>query len=131
MSEELITKCLSLSLDEKKQLVARITASIQGKEDYTRAVELLDIYAGVTGRTPDLFSRDRKDVWAKTMVAYRLLQEGYSLESVTRQLYRKDHSTIIHYRQKMQDALDLPQAYKDILHIWNEFQKRIDNDFHY
>lgn len=130
MSEELITQCLSLSLDEKKQLVARITASIQGKEDCTRGVELLDIYSGVIGRKVNLFSRDSINVWAKTMVAYRMIQEGYSLESITRQLYRKDHSVIIHYRQKMEDALSLPDAYQDIMQIWNEFQKRIDNDIH-
>ena len=130
MSEELVKECLSLSLDEKRQLVARVKASIDGYNDCTRAVELLDIYSDVTGRKPNLFSRDRNDVWAKTMVAYQLIQEGYSLESVARQLYRKDHSTIIHYRQKMEDALQMAFAYQDILPIWNEFQKRIQHDIH-
>lgn len=130
MSEELVRQCMSLSLDEKRQLVVKLQDSIQGKEDCTRAVELLDIYSDVTGRRPNLFSRDRNDVWAKTMVAYQLIQEGYSLESVARQLYRKDHSTIIHYRQKMEDALQMAFAYQDIIPIWNEFQKRIQHDIH-
>lgn len=130
MSEELVRQCLSLSLDDKKLLVGILQDSILGKYNCTRGVELLDIYADVTGRKPNLFSRDKDDVWAKTMVAYQLLEEGYSLESVARQLYRKDHSSVIHYRQKMQDALDVPQAYQDILPIWNEFQKRIQDDIH-
>lgn len=130
MSEELVRQCLSLSLDDKKLLVAKIQDAIQGKENFTRGVELLDIYSGVIGRKVNLFSRDSINVWAKTMVAYRMIQEGYSLESITRQLYRKDHSVIIHYRQKMHDALSLPDAYQDIMQIWNEFQKRIDNDIH-
>ena len=121
---------MSLSLDDKKLLVMKLQDAIHGKDNCTRGVELLDIYAEVTGRRPSLFSRDRMDVWAKTMVAYQLLQEGYSLESASRQLYRKDHSSVIHYRQKMQDALDVPQAYQDILPIWNEFQKRIQDDIH-
>ena len=130
MSEELVRQCMSLSLDDKKLLVGRLQDSILGKDNCTRGVELLDIYSEVTGRRPNLFSRDKDDVWAKTMVAYQLLEEGYSLESVARQLYRKDHSSVIHYRQKMQDALDVPQAYQDILPIWNEFQKRIQDDIH-
>ncbi len=130
MSEDLVRQCMSLSLDDKKLLVGKLQDSIQGKDNCTRGVELLDIYSEVTGRRPNLFSRDKDDVWAKTMVAYRLIQEGYSLESITRQLYRKDHSVIIHYRQKMEDALSMPGAYQDIIPIWNEFQKRIQDDIH-
>lgn len=130
MSEELVRQCLSLSLDEKKQLLARVKASIDGREDCTRAVDLLDIYSAITGRRVNLFSRDQGDVWARTMVAYRMIQEGYTLESISRQLYKKDHSVIINYRQKMENALAVPDAYRDIMPIWNEFQKRIENDIH-
>lgn len=129
MSEELVRQCMSLTLDEKKQLIARIKTSLDGWDSW-RADRLLELYGEVTGRRPNLFSRDRNDVWAKTMVAYQLIQEGYTLQSISRMLCRKDHSTIIHYRQKMQDALDVPQAYQDILPIWDEFQKRIQDDIH-
>ena len=124
MSGELVRQCLSLSVDEKKQLIHRINESIEGNDSW-RADRLLDAYCEVTGRRVNLFSRDKDDVWGKAMVAYQLIQEGYSLESIALQLCKKDHSSIIHYRQKMQDALDLPQAYQDILPIWNKFQKQI------
>ena len=93
-------------------------------------MDLLDIYSAIVGRRVNLFSRDQGDVWARTMVAYRMIQEGYTLESISRQLYKKDHSVIINYRQKMENALAVPDAYRDIMPIWNEFQKRIDNDIH-
>ena len=129
MNEDLINTCLSLSLDEKKQLIARLTANLTGC-DYGHAADYLDIYRQVTGRKVNLFSRDQEDVWGKAMVGYQLLQEGYTLSAVTRMLYRKDHSVIIRYRRKMEDALSVPEAYQDIIPIWNEFKKRIENDIH-
>ena len=124
MSGELVHQCLSLSVDEKKQLIHRIKESIEGHDSW-RADRLLEIYHDVTGRRVNLYSRDKDDTWGKAMVAYQLIQEGYSLESIAMQLCKSNHSSIIHYRQKMQDALDMPGAYQDILPIWNEFQKRI------
>ena len=126
MSEDLINTCLALSLDEKKQLITRLTANVNGC-DYGHAADLLDIYRDVTGRKVNLFSRDQEDVWGKAMVGYQLLQEGYSLSAVTRMLYREDHSTIIRYRQKMEDALAVPYAYRDIIEIWNNFKARYND----
>ena len=68
-------------------------------------------------------------VWVKTMVAYEMMQEGFTLAEIGRQIGR-DHSTIIHYRHKMENALSLPQAYKDIIPVWEEFQKRLNDDIH-
>lgn len=122
-------QCMSLPLDEKRQLISRLQDSCCGHDSW-RADRLMEIYGRVTGRTPNLFSRDKDDVWAKTMVAYQLLEEGYSLAKVTEQLCRKSNSSIVHYRQRMLDALHLPQVYKDIIEIWNEFQKQIQDDIH-
>ena len=126
MSEDLIKRCLSLSIDEKRQLIARIKNSLDGVDSW-RADRLLEMYGEVTGMKPNLYCRDRDHVWAKAMVAYQLLQEGYSLESVAMSLCKHNHSSIIHYRQKMQNALDVPSAYRDIIDIWNKFQKRIQS----
>ena len=125
MNEDLIKTCLALSLDEKKQLITRLTANVDGC-DYGHAADLLDIYQEVTGRKVSLFSRDQEDVWGKAMVGYQLLQEGYTLQAVTRMLCKKDHSVIIRYRRKMEDAFAVPEAYRDIIEIWNEFKKRIE-----
>lgn len=109
-------------------LIARLTANVKGI-DYGHAADLLDIYQEVTGRKINLFCRDQEDVWGKAMVGYQLLQEGFSLSAVSRMLCRKDHSTIIRYRQKMEDALAVPSAYRDIIEIWNNFKARY-NDIH-
>ena len=124
MSEEFIQSCLALPPEDKKLLIARLTANVNGC-DYGHAADLLDIYKEVTGRKVNLFCRDQEDVWGKAMVAYRLLQEGFSLSAVSRMLCRKDHSTIIRYRQKMEDALAVPSAYRNIIEIWNNFKARI------
>ena len=124
MRQGLLTEILGLTIDEKMELINRVQMSIEGT-DGVRSVELLDIYVDVTGRKPKLFSRDREDVWAKAMVAYRMFNEGYTVSEISRQMF-KNHSTVIHYRQKMEDALSVPQAYQDIIPIWNEFQKRIE-----
>lgn len=124
MSEEFIQTCLALPPEDKKRLIARLTADANGC-DYGRAADLLDIYRDVTGRKVNLFCRDQEDVWGKAMVAYQLLREGFTLQAVSRMLYRKDHSTIIRYRQKMEDAIAVPSAYKDIIEIWTNFKSRI------
>lgn len=124
MSEEFIQQCIALPLEDKKLLIARLTANVNGC-DYGHAADLLDIYRDVTGRKVNLFCRDQEDVWGKAMVAYQLLEEGFSLSAVSRMLCKKDHSSVIGYRQKMQDALAVPSAYRDIIEIWNNFKARI------
>lgn len=126
MNEELIQQCLALQPEEQKMLIARLTANVKGI-DYGHAADLLDIYQEVTGRKINLFCRDQEDVWGKAMVAYQLLQEGFTLSAVSRMLCRKEHSTIIRYRQKMEDALAVPSAYRDIIEIWNNFKARYND----
>ena len=74
-------------------------------------------------------SRESLHVWARTMVAYQMLREGYSTVEVGHQMM-KDHSTICHLRSKMQDVFDMPQAYEDILEMWDKFQNQINHDIH-
>lgn len=130
MSEDLKRRCARLTTEEKLQLMAFLSTSIQRERDgigksSLRGSILLGEMGVIYGRAISLTSRDSWDVWARTMVAYQMGLEGYTLAEIGRQLL-KDHSTIIHLRKKMQDALDLPQAYRDIIPIWETFQKRIE-----
>ena len=75
-------------------------------------------------KTISYLSREPMDVWARTMIAYQMLIEGYSTGEIGRQMM-KDHSTIIYLRKKMEDVFAIPQAYRDIIDIWNNFQNRI------
>ena len=131
MSEELINMCLGLSLEERLQLRDILTKSVTSNpvKSPLRGSILLRSIEKILNARISLVSRNPMDVWARTMVAYQMILEGYTCAEVGRQLV-KDHSTITHLKHKMQDALSVPMAYQDIIPIWNEFQKTIDYDFH-
>ena len=131
MTQELKHKCERLSLEEKMELRDYLSASIAnshmgGFHSPLRCSILLGDMAEVMGLDAiGYFSRDPMMVWARAMVAYQMIQEGYSTGEIGRQMM-KDHSTIIYLRKKVQNAFDIPRAYQDILAIWNDFQKRIE-----
>ena len=88
---------------------------------------LLEKMGEVIGEQVDLTSRESRFVWARTMVAYQLTEECYSLSDAGRAL-GKNHSTILWARRKMKDAFALPYAYSDIIQMWNQFQDKIHHD---
>ena len=93
--------------------------------DPFRAEALFRILRQITGAGENRGCRSARCVWYRTMVAYQMIGEGYSTTQIGRQI-GKDHSTIVHYRQKMDDALSMPRAYQDIIPVWEEFKKRIE-----
>lgn len=128
MNDELKKELSLLSLEEKKEVRDYLSQSIaqsrMGMHRDGRAEFLLDTISGLIGHPVSLLDRRPMDVWARTMVAYQMILEGYTTPEIGRQM-RKDHSTVIHYKWKMKDALDLPQAYRDILPLWNDFKETI------
>lgn len=135
MSEELKLMCEDLSLQdmvELREYLSDIISSYKGgiRKTPLRCSMLLGEMADILGvKYISYVSRIPCHVWARTMVAYQMIREGYSTLEIGHQM-EKDHATITHMKNKMKDALSLPQAYQDILPIWNEFQKRIYNDIH-
>lgn len=63
-------------------------------------------------------------VWARSMVAYQMMQEGYGIREIAGQML-KAPASVRHMREKMEDAFALPKAYGDILELWNKFQNKI------
>ena len=128
-------RCLEMPYRYRVNLCAALQESIlqermDGKKPVcSRGEILLEMMGEILGEPVDLKSRDARFVWARTMVTYQLLQEGFSTTEAGRMI-GKDHSTAINMRRRMQDALDLPQAYKDIIDIWKQFQNKIDNEIH-
>lgn len=133
MIKELKRRCERLSHNEKVELRDFLTLCIiEGEEcpkTPLRASILLGEMKRIYGKAISYSNRDAWCVWARTMVAYQMTLEGYSSGEIGRQM-EKDHSTIIYLRRKMQDALDYPQAYKDIIPIWERFQELIRYDIH-
>lgn len=129
MNEELKQMCDALPLDEKVKLRNYLSRQITLVECRSktplRGEILLSDVADVLGESTIPSScRDSKYVWARAMVAYQMSLEGYTCTEIGRQLLRH-HSDIIHLRRRMQDALKLPFAYRDVVEIWNKFQNRI------
>lgn len=94
-----------------------------------RGYILLAHMGDILGEPVKLKSKERRFVLARTMVAYQLRSEGYTTLDAGRMM-GKDHSTISYLTHKMKDALELDYAYKDIVYMWKQFQKLIQDDIH-
>ena len=134
MSGDLKQMCEGLTLQDMVELRECLTDMINSANRVSksplRCSILLGDMAKVMGRESiGYHSRESCEVWARTMVAFQMCKEGYTTGEIGRQM-EKDHSTIIHLRNKMRDVFSLPQMYGDILEIWNRFQKQIGNDIH-
>lgn len=132
MIDDLKLSCTRLNLEDKVELREYLTTLIacdpRGHMIKTpfRCRILLGVMSEIMGDEISYVSRTPMHVWARTMVAYQMIQEGYSTTEIGHQM-SKDHSSITHLKDKMEDALDLPYAYKDILEIWDKFQKQIQS----
>lgn len=132
MRNELKRMCEDLSLQDMVELRKYLSDIISSKgrirKTQLRCSMLLGEMADILGeKYISYVSRIPSHVWARTMVAYQMIKEGYSTMEIGHQMM-KNHSSITHMKDKMQDALSLPQAYGDIIEIWNKFQKRIENE---
>lgn len=132
-ADALRDRCFALPYKERQALMDEIKESlIRDKKQMRRSERgriLLGYMEEILGEAIPVRCRDSKCVWARTMVAYQLLKEGFTTLDAGRML-GKQYTTIIHMRHKMQDALDVPWAYKDIIDIWKRFQNRLQDDIH-
>ncbi len=132
---ELTERCLELPYKERVELCSEIRQSIlreweeQIREKPGRGVILLGYMGEILGEPIPVSSRESRFVWARTMVAFQLLKEGYTTTEVGRMIGR-DHSSVTSMRHRMQDALDYSFAYKDIIHIWKQFQNKLQDEIH-
>lgn len=125
----LTQQCLGLPYGERLSLCASLQKSIAADHprNFNRGKILLGIIEEILGMKVPSDSRQTMYVWARTMVAYQLIKEGYSTTETGRML-SKDHSTIIHLKHKMEDALAYEYAYQDIVDIWKQFQNKLQDD---
>ena len=119
MSDDLKIAVERLTLKDKVELREylsdMIESSRRGRTPLRCSILLGEMAKAMGWQQPIPYeSRESLHVWARAMVAYQMLREGYSTVEVGRQMM-KDHSTICHLRSRMQDVFDMPQAYEDIL----------------
>lgn len=126
-------RCLALPYLDRVSLCEELRSSIEretetGTQTKTnRGQELLGMMEEIMGEPIPLKSRKADYVWARTMVAYQLTREGITTTEAGRML-GKDHSTITFLKEKMEAALTYSYAYKDVVDIWKQFQKRIQDE---
>lgn len=107
-----------MSPEDKEELL--VLLNTQG-DDETRGAELVGKMSSVIGYTLPMKGRKDCDVWERAMVAYQLIEEGFSTTYAGRAI-GKDHSTAIFLHNKMKDALRYPHMYADIIPMWNKFK---------
>lgn len=126
-------RCLQLSDKEKLRICADLLDSLvhkrREKNPADRGQVLLGYMAEIYGMPILINSRKQKFVWARTMVSYQLLEEGFRQAEVARMM-GLTHASIIHLKHKMEDVIDLPEAFQDIMDIWKQFQNKIQDDIH-
>lgn len=94
------------------------------QRDEGRGDELMNLMKEIVGPIPRN-SRDRLYVNARMIVAWQLRKEGYSLSYVGVAV-KRDHSTVVHMTKKMQDIVEFPNAYADVIDIWKQFRNKME-----
>lgn len=89
----------------------------------TTATYLCGVMREVSGCDPAEESRRRPVVTARTFVAYRLMQQGFT-EHAVGAVMGWDHSTVHHYRRKASTMLNSP-GYDAERELWNKFNNSI------
>ena len=119
--------CLQLPIEDRTQLCNILQDSIT-RERKERPAYLKRVMAEVLG-VDDIPVKSRRTefVWARSILAYQLVKEGMTASEAGRFL-GKDHSTIIYMRRRVEDALMYPKQYTDVIYIWKQFQKKIEDE---
>lgn len=123
-------RCLGLPFKERVELRDALTGSIERdriRHDPDRFGVLLGYMERIVGFPIQDKSRESSHAWARAMVASQLIDEGFSTVEIGRMM-GKDHSTVSYMRKKMRDALAYECAYKDIVGVWKQFQKMIQDE---
>lgn len=77
----------------------------------------------LTGIDPLCNSRKREVVTARAMVAYALMQDGFTSTDIGAFL-RKNHSTVLYYKSYVNNILTTP-GFDDEKYLWEQFKQRI------
>ena len=125
---------MALPIDEKRSLLASIhkafTEEVKRQQDIADdewGRRLLDISASAMNVDSIGDSRSRIDTFGRTMVAYELRREGYSLAHIGELLHR-DHSTVMWMLNRMKNVLDFPRSYREEATYWNNFNTLLTNE---
>jgi hypothetical protein len=89
---------------------------------HQRAEFLLEKISKIAG-TDVRRSKDRMETMCRAIVAYQLLQEGYSTGKISQAL-GKDRSTIKWYEKEVETMLINPRDHEEIMYVYRRFNER-------
>jgi len=112
-----------LPMGAKKVLAYKVIGEIDRIEKLEGVIQRWDtvlfLAIRVTGYDYHPGSRDAQSVLCRTISAWRLMEEGYTVSDIARAM-GKDHSTVSYYARQRKDALALPMAYREHLTMYGK-----------
>ena len=129
---EIMDAVHSLPMYEKKDLAYKVIREIDRIEKLEGATQrlatLLAIAESVTGLRNDPKRRDSQSVLLRTIIVWRMIDEGYSYTDIGRAM-GKDHSTVSYFARMRKDAVAIPMAFREHLTMYGKLVLALnDND---
>ena len=127
---QLFQEVLYLPIGKRLKLASAIIKSVLKDGRAATAESRFEKIKSLTENVFQLEIKDRRfrdDVLARTFVAYIMYNEGFSLHQIGK-LFKKDHSTIMHYVNRTNDMISLPNFYTLELEKLNEIIKLLNED---
>ena len=129
---EIMDSIKALPMGAKKDLAYKVIREIDRIEKLEGAAQrfatLLAIAESVTGLRNDPKRRDSQSVLLRTIIVWRMIDEGYSYSDIGRAM-GKDHSTVSYYARMRKDAVAIPMAFREHLTMYGKLVLALnDND---
>lgn len=129
---EIMDSIKALPMGAKKDLAYKVIREIDRIEKLEGAAQrfatLLAIAESVTGLRNDPKRRDSQSVLLRTIIVWRMIDEGYSISDIGRAM-GKDHSTVSYYARMRKDAVAIPMAFREHLTMYGKLVLALnDND---
>jgi uncharacterized protein YerC len=129
---EIMDSIKALPMGAKKDLAYKVIREIDRIEKLEGAAQrfatLLAIAESVTGLRNDPKRRDSQSVLLRTIIVWRMIDEGYSYTDIGRAM-GKDHSTVSYFARMRKDAVAIPMAFREHLTMYGKLVLALnDND---
>ena len=129
---EIMDSIKALPMGAKKDLAYKVIREIDRIEKLEGAAQrfatLLAIAESVTGLRNDPKRRDSQSVLLRTIIVWRMIDEGYSYSDIGRAM-GKDHSTVSYFARMRKDAVSIPMAFREHLTMYGKLVLALnDND---
>lgn len=83
----------------------------------------------ITGEDCTEHTRRPTVVWARNIVAWQMIEDGFTTTSIGKRL-GIDHSTVSHCKSAVKEMLEYPRYYKRELGVFRKFRKTINDEIH-